>query len=375
MSNASDGLQKYYDWTQQIVDKQNELNNINRNTIDGWNEYERVQEDLNAMLAGQQAIYRGLSEDEKARADAIAPLLQSLPELQEKSALCEEKLSYLAESMSSLQESSEPAAEATTQLADSMEKAQEISNEGLGTGFAESLEDIPETASTAMAGATEAITAGGEAITSAVTDAGTQSAVGFDTELGKVSESANKAMSDALTAVNSYTGQARSAGYSVGASISQGAAAGVMAYAAQVAAQAAAMVTNAINAAKRAAASNSPSKKMIALGQDLDRGLIIGIKDKESEAISTMEDTLKSVVTPNIKMPEIPDYTQNINIAMRPGNEDATLIDAIAKLADSQRPNIDIDVTQNFDGEQQSYAGQQKAAAKEMKNLARELMR
>ena len=95
-------------------------------------------------------------------------------------------------------------------------------------------------------------------------------------------------MSDAITAVNSYTGQGRSAGYSVGASISQGAAAGVMAYAAQVAAQAAAMVTNAINAAKRAAASNSPSKKMIALGQDLDRGLIIGIKDKESEAISTM---------------------------------------------------------------------------------------
>ena len=88
-----------------------------------------------------------------------------------------------------------------------------------------------------------------------------------------------------------------------------------------------------------------------------------------------MEDTLKSVVTPNIKMPEMPDYTQNINIAMRHGNEDATLIDAIAKLADSQRPNIDIDVTQNFDGEQQSYAGQQKAAAKEMKNLARELMR
>lgn len=374
-AGASDRAIAYADALSALYDAQENLSTVQRDSSSDYWDIEAAQTALNEAQNALIESAKGLSDEEKDAGNTIAGLSDALAESQANVDAYEEKMSALAEAMSNTSEQTENTAEGLERAAESMANIQESAGEGISESFTESISGMAESAETAMADTESAVIAGGETIKAAVTDAGAQSATGFDAEVVKVKDSATKAMSDAITAVNSYTGQARSAGYSVGASISQGAAAGVMAYAAQVAAQAAAMVTNAINAAKRAAASNSPSKKMIALGQDLDRGLIIGIKDKESEAISTMEDTLKSVVTPNIKMPEIPDYTQNINIAMRHGNEDATLIDAIAKLADSQRPNIDIDVTQNFDGEQQSYAGQQKAAAKEMKNLARELMR
>lgn len=77
----------------------------------------------------------------------------------------------------------------------------------------------------------------------------------------------------------------------LGIDMAEGLRIGIMTRAASVAAEAARMASNAVAAAKRAADSKSPSKKMIKLGEDYDRGMIIGFRNlagKVNEAADSM---------------------------------------------------------------------------------------
>ena len=136
------------------------------------------------------------------------------------------------------------------------------------------------------------------------------------------------------------------------------------------------MVTNAINAAKNAAQSASPSKKMIRLGQDIDRGLIVGIKDLETEVLQQMRGTMGKVVTVQADPPEIPDYTDSLIRAMAAGapkSSDAALVEEFRELTrELKKPRV-VDFTQNVYSEETSYAGQQREAKRLANDFARRL--
>lgn len=73
-------------------------------------------------------------------------------------------------------------------------------------------------------------------------------------------------------------GSLYSQGFSVGSSLGQGLAAGMQSWASAIAATAANLVNQAISAARQAAAAQSPSRKMMALGDDLIAGLLIPLE-------------------------------------------------------------------------------------------------
>lgn len=209
-------------------------------------------------------------------------------------------------------------------------------------------------------------------------DLGTQASKGLEEGAKGMSTAAQKAVSDAAQQVRSGASAARSAGYSVGQSIADGAADGVRSAAGRVAAEAAQMVTNAINQAKAAAASASPSKKMIQLGRDIDEGLIIGIRDLEKNVADQMQKTVSKTLAVEVKMPEVVDNTESILAAMNGATESRTdnrLVDAIEDLGKGKLSGgIHVEVTQNIHAEDTSYVGQQREAKRRMKELAREMM-
>ncbi|MBQ8900937.1 MAG: hypothetical protein IJY72_08270, partial [Akkermansia sp.] len=170
-----------------------------------------------------------------------------------------------------------------------------------------------------------------------------------------------------------YTAEAYSAGYSVGSAIGDGAAVGVRARAWQVAQEAAALVRNAIAAAKAEAQSNSPSKKTMQLGRDLDEGVIIGIDELEGKVIEQMKDTMRKVTSVEVKAPEIPEMPDPVFRALNGGN-DSRLADALNKVAE-RKPDVTLNMTQNIYAEDTSYAGQQREAKRRRKEIARELSR
>lgn len=95
---------------------------------------------------------------------------------------------------------------------------------------------------------------------------------------------------------------ARTGGAQVGSSLVEGLRSAIAAQAGEVSRQAAFMVRDAIGAARAEAAAESPSKKMMELGEDMIEGLIKGIERKErdaEEALSRVVDrmmTLRSTI-------------------------------------------------------------------------------
>lgn len=332
------------------------------------------QEYASACTAAAQAR-RGLTREEKNAAKDIVALEESIGETE---AAMEQQAAAIEKTQTAMQEYQQTvneAAEKTSEMASDLEAANETVG-SIGDGAAESAQAIPEAMETAMADTSAAVEAAAPEIQAQVGDIGTQSASEFESGLQGASDAARQTMSDVNQTVRSAAADARSAGYSVGAAISQGAAAGVRAYAAQVAAEAAQMVTDAINAAKNAAQSASPSKKMIRLGQDIDRGLIVGIKDLETEVLQQMRGTMGKVVTVQVDPPEIPDYTDSLIRAMAAGapkSSDAALVEEFRELTrELKKPRV-VDFTQNVYSEETSYAGQQREAKRLANDFARRL--
>lgn len=89
---------------------------------------------------------------------------------------------------------------------------------------------------------------------------------------------------------------AQRGGHETGAAMMSGAVKGVIEGSPAVAAAAAKAVNDAIAAAKRAAASESPSKKMAELGIDMMIGLANGISDAEQKAIDAARKALEKII-------------------------------------------------------------------------------
>lgn len=90
----------------------------------------------------------------------------------------------------------------------------------------------------------------------------------------------NSAVSAAQSAASSILGALSglgSAGYSIGYDLGSGINSGISAWTSAIAATAAAAVSNAITAARNAAQAKSPSRKMIALGEDMGEGAVVGL--------------------------------------------------------------------------------------------------
>lgn len=236
--------------------------------------------------------------------------------------------------------------------------------EGLQLGLLESSDMVIESAKQL-----------GQTLSDTMMEAGQESVSEFGQELAQAADVARQAMSDANQAVRTSAADGRSAGYSVGAAISQGAAEGVRAYAAQVAQEAAKMVKDAINAAKREANINSPSKKMMALGKGLDEGLIVGIQAMEDDVVRQMKDTMREITSVQVEAPEIPNYTDSI-LRMMGGPEQSGFSDAILEeLKKIERKPVigNVAFTQVIHADDTSYVGQQREAKRLATDFARRL--
>ena len=316
-----------------------------------------------------------LSASEVEAGDAMFALQESIDEA---SASIEEQAAQLEETQAmvdSYKGSLDSAAESSQEMADNVSEASDTLST-MGEGAEEGLSQVPEAAATAMSETKEEIDEAKPEITASVTDIGTQAAEGYQGQISTMEDTTTQVMSDVNQTVSGYTSTAYNSGYGVGAAISQGAAVGVRAYAAQVAAEAAAMVANAIAAAKAAAASASPSKKMITLGKDLDRGLIIGIQELEDQVVKKMHDTMSEIVDVQVEVPNIPDKTASILEAIGSASTpDNRLLTEIEKLVSAKNSAASVNVTQNIYADETSYAGQQREAKRNFRQIARELNR
>lgn len=376
-ASASEGTLKYAEALREKAAAQAEYDRIGMET--GYDSadarFAEVQQEYASACTAAAQARRGLTREEKNAAKDIVALEESIGETE---AAMEQQAAAIEKTQTAMQEYQQTvneAAEKTSEMASDLEQANEVVG-SIGDGAAESAQAIPEAMGTAMADTSAAVETAAPEIQAQVGEIGTQSASEFESGLQGASDAARQTMSDVNQTVRSAAADARTAGYSVGASISQGAAAGVRAYAAQVAAEAAQMVTNAINAAKNAAQSASPSKKMIRLGQDIDRGLIVGIKDLETEVLQQMRGTMGKVVTVQADPPEIPDYTDSLIRAMAAGapkSSDAALVEEFRELTrELKKPRV-VDFTQNVYSEETSYAGQQREAKRLANDFARRL--
>ena len=318
---------------------------------------------------------RGLSREEKQAGRAIVELEDAVTDAQSGIDEYEAKIQTLQEAMSETGESATEIAEGIESASEAMSSASEGAGADMASTFEESISGMSDAATTEMSETEQAITSAEPTITANAENVGTQAAEGLATELGTASDAATQAMNEVNQSVRASSTDAYSAGYSVGASIAQGAKAGVMAYAQQVAAEAAAMVRNAIQAAKNAAASNSPSKKMIQLGRDIDTGLIMGIRELEGKAADTMQKAMDKVMDVQFEIPEIPDHTEVMLNAMSEPSKDDSLISTIKELIKSKKETPPVNVTQNIYAENTSYVGQQREAKRQMKEIAREISR
>ena len=376
-ASASEGTLKFAEALREKAAAQAEYDRIGMET--GYDSadarFAEVQQEYASACTAAAQARRGLTREEKNAAKDIVALEESIGETE---AAMEQQAAAIEKTQTAMQEYQQTvneAAEKTSEMASDLEQANEVVG-SIGDGAAESAQAIPEAMGTAMADTSAAVEAAGPEIQAQVGEIGTQSASEFESGLQGASDAARQTMSDVNQTVRSAAADARTAGYSVGAAISQGAAAGVRAYAAQVAAEAAQMVTDAINAAKNAAQSASPSKKMIRLGQDIDRGLIVGIKDLETEVLQQMRGTMGKVVTVQADPPEIPDYTDSLIRAMAAGapkSSDAALVEEFRELTrELKKPRV-VDFTQNVYSEETSYAGQQREAKRLANDFARRL--
>ena len=338
-------------------------------------EYAAAQAKYEAATKAVREAKADLTKEEAANAEAMLALEDAMAQTEAQIDAQSEALLQTQAAMDEYMNSVDQAAEKTGEMADDLDAANEAMST-IGDGADEAVQQIPAAMETAMTDTSAAVEAAAPEIQAQVGDIGTQSASEFESGLQGASDAARQTMSDVNQTVRSAAADARSAGYSVGAAISQGAAAGVRAYAAQVAAEAAQMVTDAINAAKNAAQSASPSKKMIRLGQDIDRGLIVGIKDLETEVLQQMRGTMGKVVTVQVDPPEIPDYTDSLIRAMAAGapkSSDAALVEEFRELTrELKKPRV-VDFTQNVYSEETSYAGQQREAKRLANDFARRL--
>lgn len=372
-ASASEGARAYADAILAVRDAQAEMDAVQKDSTSTYWDVEAAQAALDTAQQNLIASAKGLSSDEKDAGRAIADLTETLNESQAGVEAYEERLAILQEDMSGMGESAQEAAEGVERTGEAFESLGETSGEGLTEGFTNGVQGMSDAATAEMSATEEVIASSGETIAASVTDIGTQSAEGFKAEIDTISDSANTALSDAMQAVRGYTAEAYSAGYSVGSAIGDGAAAGVRARAWQVAQEAAAMVRNAIAAAKAEAQSNSPSKKTMQLGRDLDEGVIIGIDELEGKVIEQMKDTMRKVTSVEVKAPEIPEMPDPVFRALNGGN-DSRLADALNKVAE-RKPDVTLNMTQNIYAEDTSYAGQQREAKRRMKEIARELSR
>lgn len=373
-SEASGQTLSYADALLALKEAQANLSAVQRDSSADFYDIEAAQAAVDEAQNKLIESSSGLTNEEKSTGAAIAALKAEMEEAEEKTLSYEEKISALQESMSSAGEAVQTVADGLSEANEAFEAAGASGAEALTQGFETGSQGLGEAVQTAIDTAQSTATESGQELVNTVTDIGTQSATGFSTELDQMTDAANTSIATTLTTVSGYQSQAYDSGYSVGGAISQGAAAGVNAYAAQVATEAAQMVTNAIAAAKKAAASNSPSKKTMQLGRDIDKGLILGIQEKENEVEATMEETMGKVVAAQVKIPEIPDNTANVLEAMGSGGDNSDkVVAALERLASRKKDVPAINQTNNFYGEVASYADEERTTRKSMQKLVREL--
>lgn len=158
---------------------------------------------------------------------------------------------------------------------------------------------------TAIVGYSSAIASqAGRARTSA-SAVGSAAVSGIDTSRPRFSASGTSSGLLYSRGISSKTGEARNAGHSIGTSAANGAKSvtgfyqagrdssqgyidGLMSKAREMASAAANIVRNALNAAKNAIDSHSPSRAYMQLGEDSDEGYILGAKRKSKEVNETM---------------------------------------------------------------------------------------
>lgn len=115
-----------------------------------------------------------------------------------------------------------------------------------------------------------------------------------------MTDAQKKEMQNRIAAAKDEAQKARAEYYAVGGDSIEGLVKGVEDKDGQpqwnLAGRLASIVKEGIAAARKAADSHSPARETISLGEDIDEGLIIGVQNKEDEAVSTMRGVATNVI-------------------------------------------------------------------------------
>ena len=142
---------------------------------------------------------------------------------------------------------------------------------------------------------------------------------GFDQGAAEMVQNADSKTGEAVSSVDSHSGSANSAGYSVGSNIGSGVYYGIDAWVSSVAEKAAEMVRAAKEAADAEAASASPSKEMIKRGKWFGQGFEIGIRGMIPAVAGTSADMVaagKSAIGDSYSL--MSDYVRRIDWDVNP---------------------------------------------------------
>ena len=142
---------------------------------------------------------------------------------------------------------------------------------------------------------------------------------GFDQGAAEMVQNADSKTGEAVSSVDSHSGSANSAGYSVGSNIGSGIYYGIDAWVSSVANKAAEMVRAAKAAADAEADSNSPSKEMIKRGKWFGQGFEIGIRGMIPAVAATSSDMVaagKSAIGDTYSL--MSDYVRRIDWDVNP---------------------------------------------------------
>jgi len=157
---------------------------------------------------------------------------------------------------------------------------------GLGVQLPQIHQSILDGMNKSVDGATKIATQGGKATATGFGDAAVNR-IKTGPEIPQFQTAMGKGVGDA---VKDSTQIASQGGKDIGSAMGDGMKQGVMEKSKGIADSAAQMVKDAINAAKGAAKANSPSQKMMEVGDDMGLGLIYGLRGRKREASEASED-------------------------------------------------------------------------------------
>ncbi len=172
-----------------------------------------------------------------------------------------------------------------------------VVTDGIGQNIGEGLKDGIETSSGTVITAAETL---GEELITSLTDSAVEAVEGFDSEYRALEERAREALEGVQNQVDAFASTLPEEMRSIGSQMIAGMADGLYSESGYLYAAMSSIVSEAIEEARRAADTHSPSKKTEKIFEDVGEGMVVGIENKRErvgEATQGVVDEALSIDT------------------------------------------------------------------------------